>query len=101
MGCWVGSWGLLPRLDRRMIVADNNGRTGVDLLLLHAASHPSGSQPAGVVTRGWSARAFAFSSQAGAQASTTPYRDLHTPRHREGLWSRETYSRAPFTIVTL
>jgi hypothetical protein len=101
MGCRVGSWGLLPRLDRRMIVADNNGRTGVDLLLLHAASHASGSQPAGVVTRGWSARAFAFSSQAGAKASTTPYRDMHTPRHTEGLWSSETYSRAPFTIVPL
>jgi hypothetical protein len=67
-GCQVGSWGLLQRLARRMIVVDNNGRTGV---------YPS-----------------------GVTASTTPYRDMHTPRHTEGLWSRGTYSRAPFTIVT-
>ena len=36
----------------------------------------------------------------GVTASTTPYRDTHTPRHTEGWWSRETYSREPFTIVT-
>ena len=38
-GCQVESWRLLQRLARRMIVADNNGRTGVYPVRSHGVYH--------------------------------------------------------------
>ena len=40
----------------------------------------------------------------GVTSSTTPYRDMHTPRHTEGVWSgnvlpRAFYDRDPVTVA--